>query len=390
MEYTDRERRLILLDAVTGCLFGGAYGDAMGYPIEFTKYNSIVNIYGEEGVTELQFRNERAQISDDTQMTLFTANGILYGHTRGCLRGIAGPLSSYVFKAYQEWRETQINPYSELQTMQTCWIYNNQELHSMRAPGSTCMSAIATSNGKGSTFNPINDSKGCGGVMRVAPIGCFAACGHMRENSAMIEAAEISALTHGHPLGYIPAAYLSLLIYKIITNKFCEKALTLKELSLETLEKVKSCYGEKEHFDEFEQLVYRAVKLSESNTKDILSIKELGEGWVAEEALAIGLYSALKYSENFMDCLICAVNHDGDSDSTGSIAGNIIGAYLGAESIDMSTCEKEGTDLRKIEANDVIFEISQDLVDGCQMSEYGKGYDAKWMAKYVYCTYLKS
>lgn len=387
MNLSDKEKRLILLDSVAGCLFGGAYGDALGFPVEFTRYSSIINIYGEEGITELQIRNDKAEISDDTQMTLFTANGLLYGQTRAFMRGISAPISRYVFKAYQEWRETQINPYSKPNGLQICWIHNITGLHAMRAPGSTCMSSIANSSGVGSVNNPINNSKGCGGVMRVAPVGCFSASGHLKEKIAMIEAAEIAALTHGHPLGYIPAAYLSLLIHKIITNKFAEDPQKLKALCINTLFDVKEEYGQKEHFEEFEKLVYMAIYLSESDYDDIDAIEQLGEGWVAEEALAIGLYSALKHNDSFKKCIIAAVNHGGDSDSTGSIAGNIIGACLGARRLDMETLREHGTDLQKLEVNEIIYELSQDLVDGCQMSEFGKGYDAKWMAKYVYCTY---
>ena len=43
------------------------------------------------------------------------------------------------------------------------------ELYSRRAPGGTCLSAIIQGN-PGSVNNPINNSKGCGGIMRVAPL----------------------------------------------------------------------------------------------------------------------------------------------------------------------------------------------------------------------------
>ena len=62
----------------------------------------------------------------------------------------------------------------------------------------------------------------------------------------------------------------------------------------------------------------------------------LGEGWVAEEALAVGLYAVLATSgstpaEHFRKAITVAINHSGDSDSTGSIAGNIVGAYYGED-----------------------------------------------------------
>lgn len=63
------------------------------------------------------------------------------------------------------------------------------------------------------------------------------------------------------------------------------------------------------------------------------AIARLGEGWVADEALAIAIFSVMRHIDDFEKCMICAVNHDGDSDSTGAIAGNIIGAILGYSAI---------------------------------------------------------
>lgn len=57
-----------------GCLIGGAIGDALGYPVEFLKREDIINSFGKDGITDLVIRkNGKAEISDDTQMTLFTA-----------------------------------------------------------------------------------------------------------------------------------------------------------------------------------------------------------------------------------------------------------------------------------------------------------------------------
>lgn len=64
-----------------------------------------------------------------------------------------------------------------------------------------------------------------------------------------------------------------------------------------------------------------------------LTIAQLGVGWVGEEALAISVYCALKYQDDFKEAVIAAVNRNGDSDSTGAITGNILGAYLGLSRI---------------------------------------------------------
>lgn len=382
---TEREIKEIKLDSVLGCLFGGAYGDALGYPIEFMKKYQIEDEYGKEGITELRLKNGKAQISDDTQMTLYTANGMLVGQTRAFNRGISGPLSSYVYIAYKEWYERQVGKFNSSESKwRMCWLNNNNALGESRAPGNSCLSAIANSDGNGSTDNPVNDSKGCGGVMRVAPVACFAVSGHLKGgDTAAIEAANIAALTHGHPLGYITAAYMSDLIYCIITYKITCGNMDLFKLATESIDRVEKLYGTKPYFEEFKDVTMKAINMARNEeTEDDQAIKTLGEGWVAEEALAIGLYCALRYCDNFRKAICVAVNHDGDSDSTGSIAGNILGAYVGLSGVDFT-----GDTLVNIEAYDVIYEIGQDLVNGCQMTEYGNYNDVKWASKYITATY---
>lgn len=382
----DKRKHEVLLDSIRGCLFGGAFGDALGYPVEFMNYDKIKYEYGEDGITEFDLRNsEKALISDDTQMTLFTANGILYGHTRSCLRGIAGPLSGYVFKAYEQWYQTQINASYLNKTSSEFWIFNIDEFHNSRAPGNSCMSAIANSNGLGTILNPVNDSKGCGGAMRVAPIGCFSAAGHLGdEYDASMESANVAALTHGHPLGYISAAFVGCMVCLIIKNKIIDDNHSLYSIVNMTLNVIRTQFGDNQYFNELRDIINKAVNLSKSTIDDIDAITSIGEGWVAEEAIAIALYSVLKHSSDFNKAIICAVNHSGDSDSTGSIAGNILGAHIGLSAIDPTSDR-----VLQIEAYNIIFEIAQDLVDGCQMTEYGTYNDVKWNAKYITGKYGK-
>lgn len=54
------------------------------------------------------------------------------------------------------------------------------------------------------------------------------------------------------------------------------------------------------------------------------AIRVVGEGWVAEEALAISAYCSL-LTKSFEQGVAVAVNHNGDSDSTGAITGNLLG-----------------------------------------------------------------
>ena len=164
-----------LYDRVRGSLIGGAIGDALGYPIEFMSLKAIKQKYGDKGYINYQEFNNlgKAVISDDTQMTLFTANGLLNYITRITItNGFHWEtLIEIITLAYKDWLKTQVgidnyyynDPFK-------CWIRDIKELNLRRAPGNTCISALQSLKcGKVE-----NDSKGCGGVMRVAPIGLLA------------------------------------------------------------------------------------------------------------------------------------------------------------------------------------------------------------------------
>ena len=76
-------RDLNCIDKFRGCLVGGAAGDALGYAVEFMSENNITSKYGVNGIFKYELVNGKALIADDTQMTLFTLNGLLLGTTRG-------------------------------------------------------------------------------------------------------------------------------------------------------------------------------------------------------------------------------------------------------------------------------------------------------------------
>lgn len=346
-------------DKIIGCLMGGAIGDALGYQIEFKR--------GIKNKEITKYLNDFGIISDDTQMTLFTANGLIWRETRGSLRGIAPLPTDAVYEAYLDWLDTQNNTNNH--NIKMSWIKNIKELNIPRAPGNTCISALSSGK-KGTIKEPINDSKGCGGIMRVAPIGLYM---NNPENAGRF-AAEVSAITHGHPLGNIPSYVFATMIYFILNDN-----LDIEESLQKAIQQYKEKFNvyDKKYNDYFIELIEKAIKLSKKNKLDIDAISELGEGWVAEETFAIAIYSCLKYKNSFEDAIICSVNHDGDSDSTGSVTGNIMGVYLGYDSIPKYYIDN-------LELKDVIYEIAEDLATEIPIGEYSNNKDDYWESKYVY------
>ena len=377
------------LDRIRGSLVGGAIGDALGYAVEFLKEDQIFRKYGSEGITEYDLVNGKALISDDTQMTLFTANGILVGDTRLSMRGIGGDPKAYVPNAYLDWLKTQESDINSVNHHERytekggySWLLDVPELYSRRAPGNTCLSALETRAKEGyvNSFinSPINRSKGCGGIMRIAPLALKYRSGENFYGDIEqidMEAAELSAITHSHSLGYMPSAVVSHIISRILCSY---DEMSLKDMVLEARDSVSKLFTGDKNLPVLVDIINRAVRLSEeADADDLDNIHALGEGWVAEETLGIALYCALKYQNDFSKAMITAVNHKGDSDSTGAVTGNILGALVGYTAID-SRWKKN------LELLDVILEVADDLCHGCQMSEYSHYQDPAWITKYMH------
>lgn len=362
------------LNTFKGCLIGGAVGDALGYAVEFLPASAIFQKYGESGITEYALSHGVAEISDDTQMTLFTATGLLLGTTRGMTRGIMGDYADYIAYSYRDWYRTQAEEYPLPKgEYHHSWLVNVPELFHRRAPGNTCLSALA--QGGGGTFEiPINHSKGCGGIMRVAPIGLYFCDKQYAPEETALIGAKAAALTHGHELGYIPAAMLTHIIARIAGYGDS----ILKAVN-DAMRVIPTLFPQAQHMDELLTLLQNAIALSAERMDDLDAIRLLGGGWVAEETLAIAVYCALKHSDSFERGVIAAVNHDGDSDSTGAVAGNILGAALGFDAIPRKY-------LDKLELRDVILEIAEDLHHDCQISEYDPR-DDLWESKYIRMSY---
>ena len=366
-------------DRIRGCLIGGAAGDALGYPVEFFSEQTLRERCGDGGIRQYlpDPVSGTARISDDTQMTLFTANGLLVGDTRMALRGIGAQPHDSVSRAYQDWLITQRTSAPARDTHASiCWLMDIPALYRCRAPGSTCLSALTQQQGQppleSYISHPQNHSKGCGGVMRVAPLGVS------RYTAVPIEAldregAELAAITHGHSLGYMPAAVLTHILHRIV---YPERTQTLLQIVCEARDTVRALFAGDKHLDELTARIDLAIRLADNAEPDLANIHRLGEGWVAEETLAIAIYCALRHADDFSAGIIAAVNHCGDSDSTGAVTGNILGALLGYDAID-----KVWT--RDLELRDVILELADDLDRRRECLQDRRNIDRDWAQKYV-------
>ncbi len=337
-----------------GCLLGGAIGDALGAPVEFLSRNDILVRFGPQGITDFApAYGVTGAITDDTQMTLFTAEGLLRAHA-SAPNGTGDTLRRELALAYLRWLATQGEPrpaglLNPPPPGPPTGLLLHRALHARRGPGNTCLTSLRTTRDPGAFAS--NDSKGCGGVMRAAPAGLYAYALQLGADTAFDIGVASAAITHGHPSGQLPSGALALII-----ERLCAGA-TLDEAIVAALARLRR---EPDHGETVETIelalqlaAQSAAPASAQATDHPRAIARLGEGWVAEEALAIALYCAL-VAGDFTEGVVLAVNHDGDADSTGAIAGNLLGAMLGEEAI-------PGKWRRGVELADVIGDMAAEL-----------------------------
>ena len=351
---------------IEGCILGGAIGDAMGSPIEFCDLKTIQKYYGEEGIKELEIgMSGEADFSDDTQMTIFTADGLLKAIDEK-FDSKKAPQIEDMYRSYINWYITQTQDYNE-ERQKEGWIAGSVGLYQRKAPGDTCLSALQSGR-IGTIENPINKSKGSGGVMRVAPIGLLY---HKRPEFAFNIAVDNAAITHGHPSGFLSAGFLAALIANIINGKSIEEAVNN---SLNIL-------SNHEDNEEVKEKIIQAKKLAKTNTNPTEAIKEIGQGWTGEEAIGIAVYCALKSPDSYKKAIRMSVNHSGDSDTTGAITGNIMGALLGSKAIPSEWIEKIQDKKLLLRLAKDLSEMPQEPLKYKKRYPYNGGYTPNWYEK---------
>ena len=335
---------------IHGCLLGGALGDSLGYAVEFDSISAIRARFGPAGLQDFSALDAGSPFSDDTQMTLYTADGLLEA-LEWANDGVAADINACLWLAYLRWLGTQgVAVPASAPFQPPRWIDAQDVLKSRRSPGNACLSGLATGE-MGTVKRPVNpDSKGCGTVMRSAPFGLIP---HLEAETVYKLSADAASLTHGHPAARQSAGVFSLLIHALSSGHGLREAAesALGQLLGGVLRKGEN--PDPEVVARLEAALRLAGDLPGGG--DVLSpedlVGELGEGWVAEEALAVALYAVLATAPgtgtgtgtadtgtadaagadpaqtHFRAAIAVAVNHSGDSDSTASIAGNILGAF---------------------------------------------------------------
>ncbi len=371
----DRQQETRIKDCIRGSLMGGAAGAALGLSASRLSAEDLVNVYGNKGITKFVLSYDgKVWVNCDTQMMLYTANGMLMGITRGCIRGIGGIPEDYVGHALMDWYFTQTGETESDYYKYPCtWLRDLRDMAFSRSPGATCLrSCESLVNRK----EPKNNSKGCGGIVRVAPMGLLdAARGNWYSKIRLAEAAaKIVKYTHLHPMAYLPAGLLAFFISRIVALKPEEVKSSVFGIVNEGIEVMMQMYGDgfASEKEAVKAITLKAVSLAKSDIPDLEAIVQLGDGWVAEETWAISLFCSLRHIDSIEDAIIAAVNHNGHKDSVALLTGNIMGAIYGYESIKKQNlfCPDDYVLEDTLELSRIILALADDLYSGCCITEY--------------------
>lgn len=336
---------------MTGLLLGGAVGDALGAPVEFMSRLAILDRFGPQGIADFAPAYGRAgAITDDTQLTLFTLEGLIRANVRHIAKGICHP-PAVVEHAYRRWLMTQEMRWEDREAGDveaSGWLISERFLWARRGPGTTCLDALRS---KGRSFGEpaVNDRKGAGGLMRVAPVGLYCL-------DPFRMAGELAQLTHGHRTSTVASGWLGLMV------KGLGEGQSLGDAAQDAWN---ACRGMAPELDKalagaFDCLDGQVVRVPAA----------LGEGWIAEEAAAIALWCVLAEPDP-VAAIRLAVNIDGDSDTTGGLVGQLLGAAQGPSWIPAQW-------LDQLEGRAVIERLARDAEQSLSLSPDTADFDAFW------------
>ncbi|MCS7475509.1 ADP-ribosylglycohydrolase family protein [Umezawaea endophytica] len=303
------------MDRIAGSLYGLAFGDALGKPTEFLGVTEIDARFGPTGPSDLD--GDPALVTDDTQMALAVAWAL-----HGVDRYTAEALEPRLRERFVAWARSPENN---------------------RAPGMTCLRAVGgLAEGLPWVDATVTGSKGCGANMRVTPVGLVPGL----DLDVLAGVSQLqAAMTHGHPTALVASeltAYATRLLVDglaladvpaALLRRCAERRTVYLEDWLGTLWEVPGATTSADFiargWDECAAALETLVAaLGEPDDGEDACLAT-GAAWIAEEALATGLYCALRHADDPVAAVVRAARTSGDSDSIAALAGAFVGAAHG-------------------------------------------------------------
>jgi len=301
-----------------------AIGDALAAPTEFLSHAQIIEQFGTQGPAEPSER-----VTDDTQMAIAVGEALLNAPPPLS----AASLEPVLRQAFVDWLKSPDND---------------------RAPGMTCIRACTGLVG-GLHWHDATDrnSKGCGANMRVAPVGLLT---RDRDGVGVRARGAIAqfqaAMTHAHPTALAAADLTAAAVAELAGGTEPVELLDLLRDYAHAQRKIyhQSWLGDEiwkrsnvpspadfiaagwdECIGALDRLESALALLGAQGNEHQDPCEHVGDGWVAEEALAAGLLCFLLHPSDAVAAVRRAAVTGGDSDSIACLTGAFAGAHLGLD-----------------------------------------------------------
>jgi ADP-ribosylglycohydrolase len=330
---------------VRGALLGGAIGDALGAGVAALTVEEIRAAHGPDGLGDLvPAHGRRGAVTAATQLTLFTVDGLIRAQVRRDTGAWHPPTD--VHRAYLRWAATQRDWGPDERRKDNGWLAREEWLYTRRDAAKACLIGLGDET-MGTLEAPKNPAaRDAGALVRSAPFGLLVGW----EPQLVCQlAVECAAQTHGHPTAYLSAGALAVIVHGLARGE------TLDGSVQRALAQLAARPGHRPVTDALKH----ALGAVRQGIPSPARIASLGEGYNAEDALAIAVYSAL-VGEDIRHGLRLAVNHDGPSQTTGAVTGSLLGALHGETALPPAwLCELEGRPTILELADDFAMEMTQ-------------------------------
>ena len=350
------------LSRYQGCLLGLAVGDAMGYTVDGKSWDQICQNYGPNGLLGYDLANGCAEVSSYTQIAAYVANGLLIGITRGQKEHYM----RFVRQTMREWARSQMfyrDPEAAL-----CWVSKLPAFRRRNLMDSRMLDTLRAKT-LGTPAEPINQNTAPGAITAAVAVGLSFDPKRMDPSFLGAMSAQTIALTHGCPEAFLSGVVLAYAIAGVVH----EPELDFKPQFTHAVGAMQAQYVRA--FPQAESLGQMLLQVigSADPHEDTRAALENMHCDSADQCLAGAMYTCLVCPEDFDAAMILAVNHSGRSAAVGAMAGAILGAKLGYDTL-------PDFYLESLEVLPILLELAEDLSMGSPTMGL---FDDDWDHKYT-------
>jgi len=316
--------RKLDINNIYNCIFGGAIGDALGYPVRDLSFDLIIDDYGKKGITDLVLDcDSRARITANTQLTIFTIDALIRAYTRYHIHRETDITRKITYNNYLRWQVYQnreYNKYIDMKMIEDSYLNSIQEIKSERCPEQRMINILENEVYSEKEITELNYNSGFAAITKAMPFGIVF---RKEMKLAFDMSVSIAKLTHNDPRAYLSSGAYSVIIASIANGEILEKSIENALIAIKDLE-------------DSEQVVEKielAIKMSKDKTHYPEKFDDFGLCDESHEVLGAALYASLVYKDDISKALLFASNNSCYGNNIATLVGQILGLYKGLDDV---------------------------------------------------------